>query len=203
MKILLLSLSILFTQVSFSQNLTELSAIPDSLLSLTQRILLESLKEKPDSPITLLNKDSLISSIYGSDSARHEIDLSADYQLLGFYSNYWEEIVGQPSTTAESGNFIFIDGKRYLKISSQMPSYGGVELVSEFEIDSVFYQEQTKLKAINNSAFFIARQSPLNRNWMPVSYDNKMILRYMHNYPNGNMTSFTYEVFIFFERIKR
>ncbi|TNE99566.1 MAG: hypothetical protein EP322_03000, partial [Bacteroidetes bacterium] len=118
MKILLLSLSILFTQVSFSQNLAELSAIPDSLLSLTQRILLESLKEKPDSLITLLNKDSLISSIYGSDSARHEIDLSADYQLLGFYSSYWEEIVGQPSTTTESGNFILIDGKRYLKVSS-------------------------------------------------------------------------------------
>lgn len=200
MKILLLSLSILFTQVSFSQNLAELSAIPDSLLSLTQRILLESLKEKPDSLITLLNKDSLISSIYGSDSARHEIDLSADYQLLGFYSSYWEEIVGQPSTTTESGNFILIDGKRYLKVSSQMPSYRGVELVTEFKIDSVFYQEQNKLKAINNAAFFIARQSPLNRNWRPISHEKILMLRYIHNYPNGNMTSFCYEVILFFQR---
>lgn len=202
MKILLLSLSILFTQVSFSQNLAELSAIPDSLLSLTQRILLESLKEKPDSLITLLNKDSLISSIYGSDSARHEIDLSADYQLLGFYSSYWEEIVGQPSTTTESGNFILIDGKRYLKVSSQMPSYQGVELVTEFEIDSVFYQEQNNLKAFNDPAFLIARQSPLNRNWRPISFENTLMLRYIHNYPNGNMTSFSYDITLFFIRIE-
>lgn len=202
MKTLLLSLSILFAQASYGQNLAELSAIPDSALSFIHKVLIASLKERPDSMTTLLNKDSLTNSVYSSGFAEQKIDLNANYELLGFYSSYWEEIVGQPSTTTESGNFILIDGKRYLKVSSQMPSYQGVQLVTEFEIDCVFYQEQNKLKAINNAAFFIARQSPLNRNWRPISFENTLMLRYIHNYPNGNMTSFSYDIILFFIRIE-
>ncbi len=84
--------------------------------------------------------------------------------------------------------------------------YSGIELFKGLGIDSAFLKVRSSdlihdYESLKNFPVIYERSDSLNRVWVPIISDDYLILRYVHSYPNGNMTSFYNETMLYFKRI--
>lgn len=143
-----------------------------------------------------VNLDSIDQLIFKPGKARETIDRKSDWSFQFGYANYWEEVVGGP-TTGESPFPLLKTGRKY----GPQPILSGQAI-----IDSCgdYLAPLSGVKSTYEAEwpyFTIARDDPRNRRWIPVQVDDWLVMRYVHSYPNGNMTSFYLELRLYFKRV--
>ena len=171
-------------------------------------------------PKELLRIDSLIRLVY-TDSVWHSIDTAQSFQLLGLYDYYWEEVVGLHAVTNYSGNIRLIESHDemdeanefvdiqfspfthstgshdYLLESQQsFPIYSGKSMADSLYVP--IRQVDSKTIKTNGFPVIFERDALNNTRWTVFQSGENLILRKVHSYPYGNMTSFYSETLVFF-----
>ena len=154
---------------------------------------------------------------FTQNTASYGLDTSSKYQLMFIYENGWKHVIGQ-----ESGNFkveLFNANSKkttpipeqinepkteiiptdFRKFNDDFKTYSGNELHQNLMIEDSLFNNTTHLNAF---PIIHQRHDPQNMQWLPISSGNYLILRYVHSYPDGNMTSFYYEKIIYLKKVK-
>lgn len=179
-------------------------------LAYYEELSIEANKVFPNSAYKTFNLDSLNKALFASGKAHVKIDTSARWKLLFEYSDSWKYIAGQTPTIQ-----LIPEGKpvvpklNYRTAYDSCKVYTGLELFNGLEIDTAFLNivPNVWLKEWNHATDSIKgfhhihkRNDPLNRVCVPIMTDDYLLLRYVHSYPDGNMTSFYKEVIFYFKR---
>lgn len=108
-------------------------------------------------------------------------DPESRWRLESEYQYSWEEIVGQQ---AESEAHCF---------SLEPAIFSYAELATGLDIGP---------SPGSGNLFLLDRNHPGNRSWFAEHSGTNLVLRYVHNYPDGNMTSFYREIRLYFTRVE-
>ena len=108
------------------------------------------------------------------------------YRLLYYHTCGWNEVLSHPRTTSDRKFSSDAAGKLFT--SREI-----------FRLLSLYGKDSTVLRQY---PLVMAREDYYNRRWTPVSSSpHYLVLRYVHSYPNGNMTSWYNEARYYFERV--
>jgi len=144
-------------------------------------------------PYELVNLNSLNKEILNAN-AYIGIDETAQWNLLFENVTYWESIIGGPQPSPKN-----VKPKKFAKKFDRRPvRYLSTELIEGLQIDlsSLTITELPK----DGFLEITARDHPYNTKWIPIQSDDYLIIRHVHSYPHGNMTSFYGEIVLYFER---
>lgn len=148
-------------------------------------------------PFERISIPELEAQFFERGVAHIQIDPNANYRLLFERRENYEEIVGQEGRhLAEVPGTPSYDFKKSYR---NAPVYTGEELQDGLDIDVHAYNR--KLRNWDRFPIVHDRDDPMNGEWVPFSSGDILILRLVHSYPNGNMTSFYRETRIYFKRI--
>lgn len=175
----------------------------------------EVMVEFESEPDELIAVDSLIQLVI-SDSAWRAIDTTQHFQLLGLYDYYWEEVLGHSSQTRYSGNLrerettkdikpiltpfqtIHPSGSQnyFLEVHKEFPIYSGKSMVDSLYLP--IRELESQADKSGGLPVIFERDALNNTRWTVFQSSDKLMLRKVHSYPHGNMTSFYSETLVFF-----
>ncbi len=161
---------------------------------------LEAMDDHLHGDSVLYDLDSLKQLIYSDQKAFYSIDTAASYQILGIYDYYWEDVVGRGATSSMEGNLLLVDNRWKLVARKAAMTYTGKEIKDGFILNDPIFD--SKQEAANIGPFFLERADHMNRLWTPVVSGEYLLIRKLHNYPNGNMTSFMSEQVFYFRKME-
>lgn len=149
----------------------------------------------------IINIDSLNKTIFKHGEAKMKMDTISDWMILFGYSNEGQSIIGQtfelPLYSDSIRTFDEIMLKSYVYLYDSSMVYSGSELFKGLEIDLRFLQADSTLQWF---PIIFERHDELNHTWVPIISGDNLILRYVHSYPDGSMTSFYYEYILYFKK---
>lgn len=201
----------LFAQTSYQDSIQK----PIKYISSIYQEVSAEFEGEPDE---LLGVDSLIKLVV-SDSSWHSIESTEQFQLLGLYDYYWEEVLGSSTRTTYSGNIrirdtsevqvglkpIFfghppIGSHQYnLEVREDFPVYSGKSMIDSLYLPS--RSTDPKASKTNGLPVIFERDDLNNTRWTVFQNEDYLMLRKVHSYPNGNMTSFYSETLVFFRAL--
>jgi len=169
----------------------------------------EANKEDPNSSYRIIDIDSLNNMIFKHGKAQMRIDTLSNWKILFEYSYGWMHIAGQEmfNTNLIPDSLLAIKTpKKNIKYAyDNSKEYSGAALYKGLEIESAFLNIRSSdifhhYDSLKKFPVIYERNDPLNRVWAPIISGNYLMLRYVHSYPNGNVTSFYNETILYFKR---
>jgi hypothetical protein len=149
-----------------------------------------------DSSCQLVHLDSLHQIIFSTNKAELRIDSSSKWQLLFGYRDGWEQIVHHEARPRFPNDSL---GRRKLRyICDDLKVYSSQQLIETLSIHRNFLVAQTH--EIKHFPIIFGRNDPLNTVFTPILSGDYLLIRYVHSYPHGNMTSFYSESMLYFRR---
>jgi hypothetical protein len=145
-----------------------------------------------DNNYTLVNFEDWNTAFFKTDVTQ-SMHPKAKWKLMFEQYEYTEEVLGQPLPTRNHTK------DKYGKLSiNNRAIYTSTELSENLLIDQTFFSNDL----VSDYPRIYERENELNGEWVPYQSNNLLILRYVHSYPNGNITSFYKEILLYFERIE-
>jgi hypothetical protein len=174
--------------------------------------------------------DSLNTEMFRGGNARFKIDTQSSWELTYHVLLKWDHVVGQPifiqdNERIEDFEFIVIDTtvssdpivplelrspfypphgplKKQLFICENKEPFTGAELYRSLLLNSSYLLAMDTV-ALYGFPEIYERADPLNGKFIPfMSGKDLLIIRYVHSYPHGNMTSWYHEQLYYFERVR-
>lgn len=124
-----------------------------------------------------------------NQSENKEFQMNQTFSLRSKYSFEYEEVFGTESKTFSSDTLGFCDQKSIFY-------YTLMDLMSIFGLNEI-----TEVNSTKNipSCFFYDRGAKGNSTWTAYKVNDYLVIRFVHNYPNGNMTTFSKEDRFYFK----
>ncbi len=145
-----------------------------------------------DNDYTLVNFADWNNAFFKTDVTQ-SMNSRAKWKLMFEQYEYTEEVLGQPLPTKNHSK------DKYGKLSNNSQAiYTSKELLENLLIDQTLFSNDL----VTGYPHIYERENELNGEWIPYQSNNLLVLRYVHSYPNGNMTSFYKEILLYFERIE-
>ena len=166
----------------------------------------------PNSKCTIFDLDSLNNTIFDNAKAFLKMDTTSNWKLLFEYTIGWTYMAGSPTSLINLIPDSLPAPKKNVKYAyTESKKYSGRELFNGLEIDSFFLSKDSMLyfstlynietDSLYNFPAIRDRDHPFNRVWTPILSGEYLLLRYVHSYPDGNLTSSYNEIVLYFKRV--
>lgn len=147
--------------------------------------------------ITLTNKDSISKAKLEMTSIQNRMALHSDsklsfslsdrWRLVSFITEGWKDVAGRITETQ-----VVCTNRR------DHETFTGAEIFNAFGISDTLLKRGFPLKAIPD---IFQRNDTYQTEWTPVyAIHDYLVMRYVHSYPYGNITSWYYETLYYFKK---
>lgn len=194
-----ISLMLLFILVLFAPH-SQAQKVTEGPYEFSQALYDEFHDFRKDSSSRQINLDSFDQVFFQSNSSFLGIEQISRWMPHFCYRYSWEHVQGQFSET-DSGVFHGLsDTITHVKqfIHGSRMVYSAESLLEGLEIDVQYWNPQKPY--LSDFPLIMERDDPLNHTWIPIISGEYLVLRFVHSYPNGNLTSFYRETRFYFKR---
>ncbi len=203
-----MKLSVLFVLLTLVSTSTQAQKFYQTLAQLSYQV---------DSNRSIkIDYDSLLMVLHSTKNKSAQIDPNAVYRPFIYHGIHQKDIVGVPieinKSSVPQNEFIVPKPavvnsfsqktktkRQQLKLASiSTQTFTGAQLIDSTSVGTKRVSKEELTMQIGR---IYERNHPLNGVWTVTAFEDVLLFRYVHSYPNGNMTSWYIEEQIFLRKI--